>query len=63
LPQEDNRGRAFPWKDSGPHFVGPCIIEGKLLKIKVWKNETIDGRTYLRFVFENLTEEELKGYA
>ena len=62
LPQEDNRGRAFPYKDTGPHFVGVCRVNGQIVKIKVWKNITTEGREYLRFVFDNLDETEMQGY-
>lgn len=52
MPEADNRGRAFPYKDTGPHFVGPCLVNGQLIVIKVWENQTQDGRKYLRFIFD-----------
>ena len=52
IPQEDNRGRAFPYKDTGPHYMGPAIVNGKLMTIKVWENVAENGRKYLRFIFD-----------
>jgi len=52
IPDADNRGRAFPYKETGPHFVGPCIVNGVLMVIKAWRNTTADGREYYRYVFD-----------
>lgn len=59
IPHEDNRGRAFSYKDSGPHYVGPCLVNGILMKIKIWENQAENGRKYLRMVFDNPSEQEL----
>ena len=53
IPDADNRGRSFPFMEGGPHFAGPCIVNGTLMVIKAWENTTADGRIYLRYVFEN----------
>ena len=57
-PDADLRGRAFPYKDTGPHFVGPALIRGELFEMKVWKNVAPNGREYLRVVFDVPSQEE-----
>lgn len=52
IPDADNRGRAFPYKETGPQFAGVCLVNGHLMVIKVWENSTQDDRKYLRFIFE-----------
>lgn len=52
IPDADMRGRAFPYKDTGPHFVGPALVEGKLYEMKIWQNVAPNGRPYLRVVFD-----------
>ena len=56
LPDADNRGRVFPYNEAGPHFVGPCIVNGQTLVVKMWENHTQQGKKYFRLVFETLEE-------
>lgn len=56
IPGENNRGRAFPFKNDDTHFVGPAIVDGKLFRISVWLNTSKDGRPYVRIVFEDSEE-------
>lgn len=56
IPTADNRGRAFPYKQEGPQYCGPCVINGKELVVKVWINKSSVGNTYLRMVFESFEE-------
>jgi hypothetical protein len=51
-PDADNRGRAFRYKEDGPHFCGPCLMNGVLMVVKVWENSSVMGNKYLRMVFE-----------
>lgn len=57
-PSVDNRGRAFPYRESHTHFVGPALVGGKLFRMSVWWNTSIEGRPYLRVVFEEPSDEE-----
>ena len=52
LPDADNRGRVFPFMESGPHFAGPCVVNGVLMVVKLWENQTTEGRKYYRMIFE-----------
>lgn len=57
LPEADNRGRAFPFKDSSTHFVGPALVNGQLYRMSVWLNKSHEGRSYVRAVFEEIQAE------
>lgn len=57
IPNADNRGRAFPWKESNTAFVGPALVDGKLWEVRVWINLSEGGRTYLRMSFSEPTKE------
>ena len=52
VPQEDGRGRLFPYKDTGPHFVGPVLVGGVIYKGKIWQNTAENGRQYLRLILD-----------
>ena len=56
LPEADMRGRAFPYNTHGPHYLGPCIVNGTTYVMKIWENKTQEGRSYLRIVFETPEE-------
>lgn len=53
LPNGDNRGRLFPYKDHGPHYLGPCVVNGVVYVCKMWINTNPFGTTYYRMVFES----------
>jgi hypothetical protein len=60
----DGHGRLFPYKDTGPHFVGPVTLNGQVFAAKIWENVASNGRKYLRMVIEDpvgyTSEEENK---
>lgn len=51
-PDESGFGRLFPYKDTGPHYVGPINLGGQIFTCKVWENVADNGRKYLRLIFE-----------
>lgn len=57
IPNADNCGRAFPWKNSNIMFVGPAFVNGKLWEVHVWINISENGRTYLRMSFNEPNKE------
>lgn len=36
--------------------MGPVIVDGKVKVVKIWENQTSEGKIYLRLVFESLEE-------
>lgn len=57
VPDANNRGRVFPYQESGPHFCGPAVVNGVLMVVKVWQNTVpSNGNPYFRMVFETLDE-------
>ena len=53
IPNADMRGRAFPnRRDDGPKYIGPAVVDGQVYRMAIWENESVDGRTYLRIMFE-----------
>lgn len=54
--KKDNTGRAFPYKNDENHFVGPALVNGKLWRVSIWVNKSINGRSYLRMQFDNPDE-------
>jgi hypothetical protein len=57
-PEKDGHGRFFPYKESGPHFVGPISFNNKVYIGKIWQNTAENGRQYLRLVIEDMIESE-----
>jgi hypothetical protein len=59
FPDGDNRGRAFPFKDTKNQFLGPAIVDGKTYRVMLWQNTATNGNVYFRMVFEPYTPEEV----
>ena len=59
VPAGDNRGRAFPFKDSEIQFCGPAVVGGKVWRMSLWLNKSQEGRSYVRAVFEEPMPEDL----
>lgn len=60
VPAISGRGRAFPYKDTGPQYVGPVNLNNTIMVVKVWVNESRDGRSYLRMIFETVEESQFE---
>lgn len=58
IPNADNRGRAFPLKESNDHYVGPALVDGKLYQVDVWFNLSESGRPYVRMMFKQPEEKQ-----
>lgn len=56
-PTVNNHGKAFPFNDNPTHFVGPAFVDGKLYRMSIWLNTAMNGRPYLRTVFEEVYNE------
>ena len=53
---KDNSGALFTndkkENDNQPDYTGPCVVNGKKMRISAWKNKAkTDGRDYLGLAF------------
>ena len=54
---KDNSGALFvndnKEKESQPDYSGPCMVNGKKMRIAAWQNTSDGGKTYLGLSFSD----------